>query len=246
VRRAELYSPAPSPRSSPGPELEDLVRARFHHDYTFTTITQNDVDAPDAGKSDDEVELRLFATPLNAAPTVHKIRLSSPGANGKPGFLFKKPRSYYFTEHPSAADAANLRAAAVDAKTIVELSRASWPGCALPWKVHKISAAGMKRSVLVPHAQVTVAAADTVPKRTRIGKKSRMTLRKKLAAIKVKGEDEARRTSEKEEAARAKKIRLNREKKLKRKAKKQAKRTDGTAGGEGTIDEAGSDESMQA
>ena len=244
MRRADLYSPAPSPRSSPDPELEHLLRARFEHDFTFTTIAQHDVVAPDAGKSDDEVELRLFATPLNAAPTVHTIRLSSPGARGEAGFLIKKPRTYYFAEDPSAADAANLRAAAVDAKTVLELSSTPWLGCALPWKVLRISAAGMQKSVLIPHPQVTVTAADTVPKRTRLGKKSRIALRKKLAALRFKGEDDARVAKKKEEAAREKKIRLNREKKLKRRAKKQAKRIDGTV--EATMDEAGSDESIQA
>lgn len=180
--------------------------------------------------SDDEAELRLFAAPVNAPAKAQKIRLSSPGASlGEPGFAVKKPRSYYFADEPTSEEEAAFEGAAIDGKTIVELSRQSWPGCALPWKVRTISAAGMKREVLVGHPPTLATLDETARKRTRKGKKARIALRQKIQAKQEKQSKAAKLAQEKEDAEREKRTRRNREKKVKKKAREQAKKA--AAGG---------------
>jgi hypothetical protein len=218
-----------SPRSTPDPEIEELLRSRLHNEFAYTTIENDITDLQDVANSDeDETELRLFATPLNTAPQTHKIRLSSPGAgNGESGFKVKKPRSYYFADEPTSEEELKLQAAAIEGKTILELSCQPWPGCALPWKVRKLSAAGMKKEVLVGHPPRLVVVEEAISKRTRKGKKTRIALRKKMQATKDKREEQARLAMEKDEAEREKRTRRNREKKLKKKAKAQAKKGEG-------------------
>jgi hypothetical protein len=156
----------------------------------------------------------------------------------------KKPRSYYFADGPTSEEALRLEAAAIDAKTIFELSNQPWPGCALPWKVSRISAAGMKKEVLEAHPPRLVVVEEKVQKRARKGKKTRIAIRKKMQAIKNKREEQAELAKEKEEAEREKRTRRNREKKLKKKAKSQAKKLEGA---DGTTEqgEAGQDDGMQ-
>lgn len=186
----------------------------------------------DDDDDDDEAELRLFAAPLNAAstaPTTQRIRLSSPGAaDSEPAMLLKKPRSYYFADAPTSDDYAAFQAAAMDGETVLALSRDPWPGCALPWKVRTISAAGLSREVLVGHPTTLVTVLDEkAHKRTRKNKKTRIAIRKKLQANKEKQTERARLAQEKDEAEREKRTRRNREKKLKKKAREQAKKAAG-------------------
>jgi hypothetical protein len=199
------------------------LRSKIHTEFEFTTAENNVEDA--AHSDEDETELRLFAAPLNAAPQSHKIRLSSPGADsGDPGFLLKKPRSYYFADGPTSEEEGAFRAAAIDGRSVLDLSRQPWPGCALPWKVRTISAAGMKKEVLVGHPPMLVTVEEKTHKRTRKGKKTRIAIRKKLQAFKEKEGEKERLAREKEEALREKKTRLNRERKIKRLKKKAEER----------------------
>jgi hypothetical protein len=233
VRREDLESRASSPRSTPDAEIEELLRARIRNDFTFTTTETDTAILEDASKSDeDETELRLFATePSTTGPTTHKIRLSSPGAgSGEPGFLVKKPRSYYIADEPTSEGMVRSQSAAIDAKTILQLANQPWPGCALPWKVRHISAAGLGKEVLVGHPPRLVTVEERTHKRTRKGKKTRIALRKKYQATKSKEEDQARLAKEKEEADREKRTRRNREKKVKKKVKAQAKKEGGDDG----------------
>lgn len=225
MRREELQSPTTSPRSSPDPDLEALLRSRAHTEFTFTT-TEHGILVEDVVPSDkEETELRLFATPLNAASSAQKIRLSSPGAgNAEPGLLRKKPHSYYFADEPTSEEEAAFHAAAIEGRTVLELARQPWPGCALPWKVRTVSAAGIKKEVLVHHPPMLVTVEDMVHKRTRKNKKTRIAIRKKLQKSKEKQSERARLAQEKEEAEREKRTRRNREKKIKRKAKDKAKK----------------------
>jgi hypothetical protein len=144
----------------------------------------------------------------------------------------KKPRTYYFAQDPTSEEELMLEAAAIDAKTILELSNQPWPGCALPWKVQNISAAGMTRNVLVGHPPTLVTVDELARKRTRKGKKTRIAIRKKAQATRSKREEQAKLAQEKDEAEREKKTRRNREKKLKKKAKSQAKKLEGADGAE--------------
>lgn len=237
MRREDLHSPASSRQSSPDPELENLLRSRAHDEFAFTLAENSVADTQHATNSDDdEIELRLFATPSNAAATTHKIRLSSPRAvNVDPGFTVKKPRSYYFADEPTGHQQEALRTVAVDGRTVLELSRNPWPGCALPWKVTRISAAGVRREILVGHPPSLQTVEQTTKRRTRKGKKTRIAIRKKRAAVKDKREEQARLAKEKEEAEREKRTRRNREKKVKKKAREKAKKMEGAI--EGTSSE---------
>lgn len=231
VRREDLHSPASSPRSTPDPELQALLRSRLQQQFTFTTAEADTdaLDVHDAANSDEEeAELRLFANTSTSAPAAQKIRLSSPGAgNGEPGFVVKKPRSYYFADDPTSEDDVCLAAAAIDGNTIRELSQLPWPGCKLPWKVTHVSPTGITKDVLVGHPPSVATVVEPIHKRTRKSKKTRIAIRKKLQATKTKREEQAKLAKEKDEAEREKRTRRNREKKLKKKAKSQAKKLEG-------------------
>lgn len=158
----------------------------------------------------------------------------------------KKPRAYYFADERTTEEQLRLQAAAIDGKTILELSNLPWPGSALPWKVKKISPVGMQKEVLIGHPPKLVTVEETVHRRVRKGKKTRIALRKKIEATRGKREEQAKLAKEKEGAEREKRTRRNREKKLKKKAKSQAKKLEGAEGTEGTTEpiEAGPEESM--
>lgn len=137
----------------------------------------------------------------------------------------KKPQSYYFAEEMTSEDAAKLRAAAVSGETVVRMSRESWPGCALPWKVRTISAAGIRKDVLVGHPPTLVQLEENTHRRRRKGKKSRIALRKKVEVAKLKEAERTRLVQEKEETEKEKRTRRNREKKVKKKARDKAKKS---------------------
>lgn len=155
----------------------------------------------------------------------------------------KKPRSYYFADKPSQVEEAALLAAAIEGGTIIELSQQPWPGCALPWKVQKISPTGMSKQVLVGHPPTLATLEESSRRRTRKNKKTRIAIRKKHQATKTKQEEKAKLALEKDEAEREKRTRRNREKKVKRKAKEKAKKAaDGIAPGMAGLSEAEQDD----
>ncbi|KAF2263662.1 hypothetical protein CC78DRAFT_617449 [Lojkania enalia] len=226
IRRDQLQSPLSSLRSSPDPTLNELLRSRAHNEFTFTTDQQDSITINAHVESDgEETELRLFAPSCSTAPESHKIRISSPDATTRePGFIVKKPRSYYFTAEITSRRERELKASAISGDMIVELSKEPWPGCALPWKVRTISPAGIKKAVLVGDPKTIVRVEERVKKRRRKGKKSRIALRKKLQATKDKKAEQERMTKEKEDAEREKRTRRNREKKVKKKSRDKAKK----------------------
>ncbi|ORY15425.1 hypothetical protein BCR34DRAFT_642906 [Clohesyomyces aquaticus] len=243
VRRNELDSPKSSQRSSPDPTLFELLRSRAHDEYIFTPAELNGSEKDGRTVSDaDETELRLFAAPASSAPQSHKIRLTSPDAeNGDPGFVVKRPRSYYFADRVDSEREKELQAAAVESEMVLQMANEPWPGCALPWKVWTISPAGIKKAVLVGHPKSLVTVEEKPQKRRRKGKKTRIALRKKLQATQIKLAEKEKLTKEKEEAEREKRTRRNREKKVKKKAREKAKKLAGQVGEQGV--EAVSDDS---
>ena len=205
--------------------MTELLRSRILGDFTFTTIDDeaNDQNQPE-GESDEEAELVLFAGPSKTAES-QKIRLSSPDAEPRePGLLVKKPRSYYFADEVTSETEEQLQAIAVTGAQVREMSQIPWPGCALPWKVLKLTHHGMKKAVLVGHPPALVELEDGQKKRSRKGKKSRIALRKKMQAADHKQAEQARIAQEKAEADREKRTRRNREKKVKKKAREKAKK----------------------
>ncbi|KAF2734869.1 hypothetical protein EJ04DRAFT_534600 [Polyplosphaeria fusca] len=219
VRRNELLSPASTPRSSPDPEVTELLRARAHDELAFTFGDQTIEEVA----NDEETELVLFASTTDAQPT--KIRLPSLDAEGaNAGFSVKKPHSYYFADALGGQKKAELEASAIDATTIIELSKEPWPGCRLPWKSRTISASGMKKAVLVGHPQALAVVEEKFHKRTRKGRKTRIALRKKLQASKERQEQATKAAMLKEDTEREKRARKNRERKFKKRERDRAKK----------------------
>jgi hypothetical protein len=228
VRRDDLNSPTSSPRSSPDPDFTELLRSRAHNEFTFTAAHINTDENNDNAAQDDEedeTELVLFAAPSSAAPQANKIRLESPDAGtGEPGFMVKKPRSYYFADEVTSDKETEYEASAISAETVLSLSRQAWPGCALPWKVRTITPTGLQKSILLPHSGEMFTIEEKVHKRSRKGKKSRIALRKKVRSREEKKVEEERKKAEAEETEREKRTRRNREKKVKKKAREKAKK----------------------
>ncbi|CAI6333762.1 unnamed protein product [Periconia digitata] len=225
VGRNELHSPEASPRSSPDPDLTELLRLRSHNDYEFTdTGASIQVSQEEIVASEDEAELILFAGARDTQQPSNKIRLSSPGASGEPGLSVKKPQTYYFAEEPSTEKYEELRAAALTGDAVIEMSKIPWFGCAVPWKVQTLTASGMKKTVLVGHPPSLVTLEEKIHKRTRKNKKTRIALRKKMQAIRERDAERARIAKEKEETEQEKRTRRNREKKVKKKAREKAKK----------------------
>lgn len=235
VGRNELLSPASSTRSSPDPAITELLRSRAHNEFAFIDTENNaEIVGQDAiAEDEDEAELVLFAGPSNTSQT-HKIRLSSPDAAlGDPSFLKKKPKSYYFADKVTSEKQDELNAAAITGEDVLSLGKVPWPGSAVPWKVTSLTAAGMKKEVLVGHSPLTLATVEEKEhKRKRKGKKSRIALRKMMQAAKAREAAKAKLTvenaklaAEKIEAEREKRTRRNREKKVKKKAREKAKKT---------------------
>ncbi|KAF2744587.1 hypothetical protein M011DRAFT_496289 [Sporormia fimetaria CBS 119925] len=222
VNRSELDSPASSPRSSPDPDLTERLRAQALHEFTFAAPATDEHE--NEQEEDDEAELVLFSAPVSAPPKSQKIRLQSPELSGEPGFLVKRPKSYYFAEEPNPELEGQYRAAAVDANAIRDMAMLPWPGCAVPWKVKTISAAGIKKCVLVGHPQQLVHVEEQERKRKRKGKKARIALRIKARAKAERSSAEEKLKKAKEAAEREKRTRRNREKKVKKKAKEKAKK----------------------
>ena len=215
--------------------MEELLRQRFRNEFTFTTTEPAPSAAHDGLHSDEEeTELQLFAAPSNAAPQTFKIKLSSPGrGNIEPSMIVKKPRSYYFAAHPTPTEQAALHASAIDGQTVAELARTPWPGCALPWKVRSISAAGLTAAVLAGHARRLGTGDEKARKRTRKSKKTRIAIRRKTVALKTKAQQREVEAKQKEDAEREKRTRRNREKKVKRKERERAKKAG--EGGDGDV-----------
>jgi len=219
ISRNELCSPPSSPRSSPDPDLTEYLRTRVKSEYTFTTNI-DDVEELWSHNvtSTDEAELVLFAGTSKTSAT-RKIRLASPeAAAGDVGFSVKKPRTYYFADE-AADKLEEYKATAVTGPQVQKMAWVPWPGCALPWKVQKITPTGMKKTILIGHPPVMADVEERVQTKRRKGKKARIALRKKIQAAKYKQAENARLKKEMEEMVREKRTRRNREKKVKRKAR---------------------------
>ncbi|KAF2491433.1 hypothetical protein BU16DRAFT_529957 [Lophium mytilinum] len=243
VRRDELYSPAPSPRSSPDPALTELLRIQAQN-ISFETVetANNPATAPDhqnaADEEDEEEELEfhLFAPTAaqesNDAPP-HRIRIGSPDRNGKEGFVVpERPPEYYFATEADDTRRAQLNAAAISGEEVLERAKIPWPGFEMPWRVTKISSRGLVKDVVAGHADVLVEL--EVGKRKRPGKKARIKTRIKAKEEHLKRETAEKSAKDKEMAEKEKKIRRNRVKQLKKRARDKAKKAeDGDAAGVG-------------
>lgn len=229
ISRGDLQSPAPSTRSSPDPILSAQLRSRFLNDITYSLGTDAEHDSAEIEQAlrdeNSEAELVLFAAPASSAPQTHRIRLQSPEAHTASGFIVQRPRSYYFADDMDTNTKSQFELSAIHAETIRALAKEPWLGCALPWKVKRISPAGMKGCVLEPHPDLCGAPEGHRNKGRRKGKKSRVAMRIRLRMRAATQAEEERLKKEKDEAEREKKTRRNREKKMKKKARNKAKKS---------------------
>ena len=145
--------------------------------------------------------------------------------------------SYYIATPPSAKDAARFATSALSTADVLRMSKAPRPGLACPWRVIDTPAVHA-RSLRVfyqqntasssPYTSVTDAANSRG--RKRLGKKSRIKLRKELAAREVEEKEKLAASVKREEQIREKKTRMNRAKQA-RKREKAKMKGEGAGGG---------------
>lgn len=261
VRREELYDASSDRHSSPerqneeDAELRAKLNARLSNllslnlDATTTTppaptkpqSTSEETQPPDgqddaAGEA--EFEFRLFST-STAAPKVVLAPEEGEAPFSGPA-LSQRPISHHIRGELSPHEAEQFQRAAVAGRDVrAWAGQRAW-GLEVPWRVTRITVTvGAKRGS-VEQQGVT---GTVTQKKKRLGKKSRIVLRKRE---KAKKEAEAAREKlkmSKEEHLKEKKKRLNREKKLKRRLKEKEKKLaqKGEGGGEGGEVESESD-----
>ncbi|KAI9778332.1 MAG: hypothetical protein M1839_008119 [Geoglossum umbratile] len=235
VRREELYSTGSSDAEDSVVdyrEIEGLLKAKFEGscDGEDHSVSRgNGASGLGDRVGEEEFEFRLFSSTgasnskASSRPSVHKVVLRSPSpVNTEPGFVTKRPESYYFAR--TAERGEEFKSIVVEGTEL--LNRAA-PGCALPWRVTIIKMARL----LKDHRPIQGADATSTPRRKRPGKKRRILLRKKTAAKVEHKERAAREKAEKEEAEKEKRTRRNREKKIKKRLRDKLKKTGETVAG---------------
>jgi Fungal protein of unknown function (DUF2011) len=186
-------------------------------EFEFVDTTELEVET-----IQDEIEFRLFSGVNIDAPNLIKIK-SPELSDHPPGFVIpSRPRTYYFKDDLSQQEKDSFLTSALSGEDVIARSRSQWPGCALPWRVITTTQIG-KVSVAL-NAQTITQGGTKKSKNPRIGKKARITKRKKLTANlerKLKMESSLK---EKEAALKDKKTKKNRAQKLKRREKERAKK----------------------
>lgn len=220
---------------------------------------------PVEGEGEDDLAFNLFApsgpsATSNGEPSAtQRIRIRSPSADPNRAVGFIRPErdpSYYFTDAPGSRSSKDFASSALTGSEILSLSKIPWPGSTLDWKVLHIPPPSHQQ------AKHTAASAPSlfsrlidfkaVPsgKRTRPGKKYRIRVRTKKAAVLKKQESIKAAEEAKEAEYREKKTRRNREKKVKKRARDKVKKMaeegvvelsggDGHVVGGGSEDESG-------
>lgn len=172
----------------------------------------------------EEVEFRLFAPSSKAATSIlTKIRLLSPAADDRPPGLInpERPRSYYFQDSLSPKLRQQLQFAAVSGAEVIARAKTPCPGLSLPWRVTTIIAKGV--SISTDKSAVTNQ--TNVPrKKKRIGKKSRIAIRQKIAKDSERLEKERQAAAEKALGDRMKRAKRNKEKKQKKRERDKVKK----------------------
>jgi hypothetical protein len=254
ITRSELRSGSRSP--SPPSDDEALERLRNLNTLQFATkdVIMDDAPAhPTAEDEDEEMMFQLFAPSKTTTataqtepqPAAQKIRIRSPSLDPATiGFLQPhRPTSFHIAEPLSEKAKAEIEAAAISGKQVLQLSTLPHPGCAYEWKVLHISASQVSRAARIAAAQQTpegfsrLSKFEAPAKRRRAGKKLRIKIRSRAEAAKVKQQAALQAKDAKEEAEKEKRTRRNREKKVKRKAKEKAKKAEGGDDGAAKVDD---------
>ena len=236
ISRSELASASASSTPNSSPEPQNFTeKARASPGLEFIEKHENGRNSPSI-QDDEEMDFRLFA-PISAehksqaTQEIVKIKLQSPDpSNSEPGFVNpSRDHRYYFTRSPSISEKEKFQTAAVTGPTVIARSHSKWPGCAYSWKVIHLPVSKSQLPSLKVAQRVVSKLVDDgsgTSKRKRLGKKSRIKCRTRLAAIKKKQTEEQRNGEEKAAAEREKRTRRNREKKVKKKIREKAKKAE--------------------
>ncbi|TID19891.1 Efflux pump [Venturia nashicola] len=219
VRRDELYTHSPSPSSSPDPSLGQAFLKSLGGDFTETFAATAHLGG--GRPQSEELEFRLFARPSTSTEkTTTRIRIESPSRDNRPAGLVhpERPREHYFRDGLSPEAERRLKITAVSGEDVLAQSHTKWPGCSLPWRVTTILARGRP----IQHHSVQ---SDTVKRKTRKGKKTRIAIRKKAVEARERKATAEVGAAEKELAERMKRAKRNRDKKLKKRERDKAKKT---------------------
>ncbi|KAJ2902992.1 hypothetical protein MKZ38_010576 [Zalerion maritima] len=187
--------------------------------------------------AEEEFEFRLFshANPDKKVLLRGDHEIIDPTAGA---LSIKRPRSYYIADPPDQEQRKKFQHSALSGEDILRLSQSQKWGVQLPWRVKHISVDGIDKLATAP-ATASNKGENTGAKK-RLGKKSRIALRKGRKAGEEKKQLAEKQKLEKEEHLKEKKKRLNRIKKLRKRAKKKAGAGEGDEPGE--EDDGSSDE----
>lgn len=236
VNRSDLKSEDSASSNSPEPDATDRLKQlnQFELRHQHLSIEKNN-NGNNPTAEEDELDFQLFA-PSKAKETphqsksVHKIKLRSPSVDyDQAGFIQpKRNQAYYFAKALSTKEKENIEAAATSGHQVLAQSQSLRPGSAYSWKVLHLPASGLSKSIRTQEANTfRKLVDDSGPReRTRPGKKYRIKLRTKRAALREKQEAAKVAEEAKEAAEREKRTRRNREKKVKKKVREKAKKAE--------------------
>ncbi|KAJ4306396.1 hypothetical protein N0V88_001196 [Collariella sp. IMI 366227] len=250
VRREELYDSS-SDRSSPERETEDdaalreKLNARLSNllSLEFSTITAppqpveqtSTQDAQPANVDEIADEEEEFAFRLFSTSEIQKVVLvSEDDAKFEGPAISQRPISHYIRRELTPAEREQFRIATVTGQDILAWARQRAWGLEVPWRVTKLTVVGKAGKGAAASETQLEGSVEGKKKKKRLGKKSRIMMRKREKVRKEAEAVEEKKKMSKEEHLKEKKKRLNREKKLKRRAKEKEKKMagKGEAGGE--------------
>lgn len=204
-------------------------------------------------KEEEEFAFRLFSTSTSQAVVLVKKTESDGYTEPGQEVPFRpRPLSHYIRPALTPSQKAAFDFAAVSAQDVKKQASARAWGLEVPWRVTKITVMSSSRQPRTGDQATTTTTTtaeggeESAKKKTRPGKKKRIVLR--AAEKKRKEEEEKKRlkkekqknlSADKGEALKAKKARLNRERKLKRRQKAREEKAARAAAG-GAVSESGS------
>lgn len=256
VSRSELEAEGSSRQSSPEESLGENGRAlqdfEFIEQPTQSTAYAPPGQQPEEGDGEDELAFNLFAPSGSNEPAkseqsaVQRIRIRSPSLDPDLPAGFVRPSrdpSYYFTDVKDLQAKDDFSSSAVTGDQILAQSKSTWPGSTCNWRVLQIPppSSSQTKSIIASAPSLFGRLIDTKSltggKRTRPGKKYRIRIRMKRAAVVKKREAIKAAEEAKEAEYREKKTRRNREKKVKKRARDKAKKVaEKDEAGEGDVD----------
>lgn len=203
-------------------------------------------DAAEDPEADQEYAFALFANDKSDAAAAHTIILNNEDEDLGPGSILR-PRalSYFFAEKAEGRRKEELKYAAVSGEEVLRRREQRAWGLEVGWRVQVVRASISRKAMSKKSSNITTGAdadckgaGDVVGRKKKPGKKHRILLRQERRKIQAAEEAKRKQMEIKGEAENEKRIRLNREKKLKRRAKEKAEKAKKaeSQGGDGTTE----------